>query len=94
MTSNKIKLKAPDTNKKYHLGKIVGLDDDMLRDNEDIQQFIKIISPNNEVRMYSVPVDTGKASDEDWFEEGLAIIFEEKILALIKIDEFFDCGIF
>ena len=30
----------------------------------------------------------------NWFEEGLAIIVEGKILALVKTDEFFDCGMF
>jgi len=94
MTSNEIKLKAPDPNKKYHLEKIASADDPWFKEKEDLQNFIKMVSPSNEVRMYSVPVDTGKVADEDWFEEGLAIIVEGKILALVKIDEFFDCGMF
>ena len=94
MSSNEIKLKAPDPNKKYHLDKIIDADDDRFKDKANIQQFIKVISASNEIRMYSVPVDTGKAADEDWFEEGLAIIVEGQILALVKTDEFFDCGMF
>ena len=49
MTSNEIKLKAPDPNKKYHLEKIVDKEGDKFKDREDIQQFIKVISPSNEV---------------------------------------------
>ena len=94
MTGNKIKLKVPDPNKKYHLEKIVSADDPRFKDKEDLQNFIKMVSPSNEIRMYSVPVDTGKAADDDWFEEGLAIIVEGQILALVKTDEFFDCGMF
>jgi hypothetical protein len=94
VNTNEIRLKAPDPNKKYHLEKILNVDDSRFKDKENLQQFIRLLSPNNEVRMYSVPVDIKKAADEDWFEEGIAIIDEGQILALVKIDEFFDCGMF
>jgi hypothetical protein len=54
---------------------------------------LKILPKEDELQYYSLPLPNVDGT-VDWYEDGVAIVRDGKIIVLAKLDEYHDCGVF
>jgi hypothetical protein len=77
----------------YSLRKLDGLKTIPKEEHENITMLLKILPKEDELQYYSLPLPNVDGT-VDWYEDGVAIVRDGKIIVLAKLDEYHDCGVF
>lgn len=88
-----IRFLVPDNRKKYRLEDIKTINQFPPEERENINALIKMLPQEDQLKYYVAKVsDLNK--DDDWFEDGIAIVRNDEIVILAKMDEYHDCGLY
>jgi len=60
---------------------------------EDVQALLAILPKGDELCSYDAPLENS-LKNADWHEEGVAVVRDGKVIVLVKLGEYHDCGIY
>jgi hypothetical protein len=88
-----IQFKTPLLDAKYTLRDLDELKGIPIQEHENVRMLQAIIPKTDVLKYYSVPLPDVNG-DVDWYEDGVAIVRDNQIVVLAKLDEYHDCGVF
>ena len=88
-----ITFNLPLPNTDYRLRKLDDLKTIPIVEHVNIEMLLKILPNEDELQYYSLPLPNADGT-VDWYEDGVAIVRDGKIIVIAKLDEYHDCGVF